>query len=82
MLKLLYLFCICFPNVTSNPALTENLIQATFEFATLLGDSNFSNLRVFYSAAIQDSDTSIEEINNFMAPSLSRQFFISFVYLR
>ena len=82
MLKLLCLFCICLPYVTSNPALTENLIQATFEFATLIRDSSFTNVRVFYSAAIQDSDTSVEEINSFMIPSLSRQFFISFVFVR
>ena len=80
MLVLLFLLCLCFASVTQNEIITENLIEASLQFATLLGDSNFTNARILCSADFQESDKFVEGIITSMMSS--KQLLVSFAFVR
>ena len=80
MSKLFILLFLGFTTVAQNQAITENLIRSTLEFATLLQDSNFTNVRIFCSTDFQDSDKFVEEIASLAM--LSGLFLVSFIFVR
>ena len=80
MSKVLFLFFLGFSIVAPNQAMTENLIGSTLEFATLLQDSRFTNVRIFCSTDIQDPDIFVEEMISLMM--FSRLLLVSFVFVR
>ena len=80
MSKVLFLFFLSFSTVAPNQTMTENLIRSTLEFATLLQDSSFTNVRIFCSTDIQDSDKFVEEMISLIM--FSRLLLVSFVFVR